>query len=138
MPNDRTPVIVSAVRTAIGSFGGTLSTIPAPELGAVVIRAAVERAGIDPAHIDEVLMGCVVPAGLGQAPARLSSSPHRVSTRRGESTFRIFGFVTWLRCDPDHRATTPWTSGIASLRRLSMPCFSVTVELGHPLHDPWR
>ena len=70
MPNDRTPVIVSAVRTAVGSFGGTLSTIPAPELGAVVIRAAVERAGIDPAGINEVLMGCVVPAGLGQAPAR--------------------------------------------------------------------
>jgi len=70
MPDDRTPVIVSAVRTAIGSFGGTLSTIPTPELGAVVIRAAVERAGIDPVSIDEVLMGCVVPAGLGQAPAR--------------------------------------------------------------------
>jgi acetyl-CoA C-acetyltransferase len=70
MPNDRTPVIVSAVRTAIGSFGGTLAQIPATELGAVAIRAAVERAGVDPATIDEVFMGCVVPAGLGQAPAR--------------------------------------------------------------------
>jgi acetyl-CoA C-acetyltransferase len=70
MPEDRTPVIVSAVRTAIGSFGGTLSQMPAPELGAVAIRAAVERAGVDPATIDEVFMGCVVPAGLGQAPAR--------------------------------------------------------------------
>jgi acetyl-CoA C-acetyltransferase len=70
MPKDRTPVIVSAVRTAIGSFGGTLSQMPAPELGAVAIRAAVERAGVDPATIDEVFMGCVVPAGLGQAPAR--------------------------------------------------------------------
>lgn len=70
MSNERTPVIVSAARTAIGSFGGTLSTIPAPELGAVAIRAAIERAGIDPGLIDEVFMGSVVPAGLGQAPAR--------------------------------------------------------------------
>jgi len=70
MPTDRTPVIVSAARTAIGGFGGTLAGIPAVELGAVAIRAAVERAGIDPASVDEVFMGCVVPAGLGQAPAR--------------------------------------------------------------------
>jgi acetyl-CoA C-acetyltransferase len=70
MNNDRTPVIVSAARTPIGSFGGTLSNVPAPELGAIAIRAAFERAGIDPAIIDEVFMGCVVPAGLGQAPAR--------------------------------------------------------------------
>jgi len=70
MPTDRTPVIVSAARTAIGGFGGTLSGIPAAELGAVAIRAAVERAAIDPASVDEVFMGCVVPAGLGQAPAR--------------------------------------------------------------------
>lgn len=66
----RDVVIVSACRTAIGKFGGTLAAIPAPELGAVVIREAVRRAGIDPASIDEVLMGCVVQAGQGQAPAR--------------------------------------------------------------------
>lgn len=70
MFNDRSPVIVSAIRTAIGSFGGTLSQIPAVELGAATIRAAVARADVDPASIDEVFMGCVVPAGLGQAPAR--------------------------------------------------------------------
>jgi acetyl-CoA C-acetyltransferase len=70
MGNERTPVIVSAARTPIGCFGGTLSNIPAPDLGAIAIRAAVERAEIDPAEIDEVFMGCVVPAGLGQAPAR--------------------------------------------------------------------
>ncbi len=70
MSNDRTPVIVSAARTAVGCFGGSLSEIPAPELGAVVIRAVLERAGIDPANVDEVFMGCVVPAGQGQAPAR--------------------------------------------------------------------
>jgi len=82
MTDARTPVIVSAARTAIGSFGGALSQIPAPELGAIAIRAAVERAGIDPASIDEVFMGCVVPAGLGQAPARQAAIraglPHSV------------------------------------------------------------
>jgi len=66
----REVVIVSGCRTAVGKFGGTISAIPAPELGAVVIREAVRRAGIEPALVDEVFMGCVVPAGLGQAPAR--------------------------------------------------------------------
>ena len=70
MAQDRIPVIVSAARTAVGSFGGTLATIPAVDLGATAIRAVVERAAIDPADIDEVFMGCVVPAGQGQAPAR--------------------------------------------------------------------
>ena len=73
MSNDRTPLIVSAARTAIGSFGGALSNMPAPDLGAVAIRDAVKRAGIDPASINEVFLGCVVPAGLGQAPARQAS-----------------------------------------------------------------
>ncbi len=63
-------VIVSAVRTPIGRFMGSLSTTPAPRLGAVVIAEAVNRAGIDPRIVDEVLMGCVVPDGQGQAPAR--------------------------------------------------------------------
>jgi acetyl-CoA C-acetyltransferase len=63
-------VVVSAVRTPMGSFGGALSTVPAPELGAWAIRAAVERAGISPNEVDEVLMGCVLQANLGQAPAR--------------------------------------------------------------------
>lgn len=63
-------VILSAARTPIGKFQGALSGIPAPQLGAVAIRAAVERAGIDPAAVAEVIMGNVVPAGQGQAPAR--------------------------------------------------------------------
>ncbi|HSO28182.1 MAG TPA: acetyl-CoA C-acyltransferase, partial [Anaerolineales bacterium] len=65
------PVILSAVRTPMGRFQGSLSGVPAPELGAVVVRTAVKRAGIaDPAEIDEVYMGNVVSAGLGQNPAR--------------------------------------------------------------------
>jgi acetyl-CoA C-acetyltransferase len=63
-------VIVSAVRTPIGRFLGTLATIPATELGAVAVKAAVERAGIGPDQVDEVIMGNVVGAGLGQNPAR--------------------------------------------------------------------
>jgi acetyl-CoA C-acetyltransferase len=68
--DQRDAVIVSACRTAIGKFMGGLSTTPAPRLGAVAIRGAVQRAGIDPAIVNETLMGCVVPAGTGQAPAR--------------------------------------------------------------------
>lgn len=62
--------IVSAVRTPIGSFGGSLKDFSAPQLGAIAIKAAVERAGIQPADVQEVLMGCVIQANIGQAPAR--------------------------------------------------------------------
>ena len=63
-------VIVSAVRTAVGKFGGTLKDVPAVELGATVIKEAVKRAGIDGAAVEEVIMGNVIQAGLGQNPAR--------------------------------------------------------------------
>ena len=62
--------IVSAVRTPIGSFGGSLKDVPATKLGAIAIKAAIERAGIDQAKVEELLMGCVLQANLGQAPAR--------------------------------------------------------------------
>ncbi|MHC8314382.1 acetyl-CoA C-acyltransferase [Pseudomonas sp. LB3P31] len=63
-------VIVSAARTPMGGFQGELKSLTAPQLGAAAIRAAVERAGIAPQWVEEVLFGCVLPAGLGQAPAR--------------------------------------------------------------------
>lgn len=63
-------VIVSAVRTPMGGFQGALSDLSGPELGATAVRAAVERAGLAPTAVDEVLMGCVLHAGLKQAPAR--------------------------------------------------------------------
>jgi acetyl-CoA C-acetyltransferase len=66
----REAVIVSAVRLPTGKFLGTLKDFPAPELGAMVIREAVGRAGIEPAVVDECIMGHVVSAGAGQAPAR--------------------------------------------------------------------
>lgn len=65
-----TPVIVSAARTPIGRFLGALSGLTAPELGGVAIRAAIERSEADPADVDDVIVGNVVSAGLGQAPAR--------------------------------------------------------------------
>lgn len=63
-------VILSAARTPIGSFLGSLASVPAPRLGAAAIKAAVERAGIDPSSVDQVIMGNVLQAGIGQAPAR--------------------------------------------------------------------
>ena len=67
---DRTPVIVGAARTPVGRFLGGLSPVPAPDLGAVAGRAAVERSGVRADAVDEVIMGNVVQAGVGQAPAR--------------------------------------------------------------------
>lgn len=66
----RDAVIISAMRTPTGKFQGLLKGFSAPDLGAVAIKAAVEKAGIKPEEIDEVIMGCVVSAGIGQAPAR--------------------------------------------------------------------
>jgi acetyl-CoA C-acetyltransferase len=62
--------IVSAVRTPIGSFGGSLKDFSATQLGAIAIKGAVAKAGIDGALVNEVLMGCVIQANTGQAPAR--------------------------------------------------------------------
>ena len=66
----RTAVIVSAVRTPSGKFLGALKSLQAPQLGAITVREAVARAGIDPAAVDECIMGNVLAAGVGQAPAR--------------------------------------------------------------------
>lgn len=71
--NNKTVYIVSAVRTPIGSFGGALKDFSATQLGAIAIKAAVEKAGIKPEQVQEVLMGCVLQANLGQAPARQAS-----------------------------------------------------------------
>ena len=67
---NREVYIVGAKRTPLGSFNGSLSSVPAPKLGAVAIQAALEQAGIDPNSVQEVYMGSVLQAGLGQAPAR--------------------------------------------------------------------
>ncbi len=66
----REVVIAGACRTPIGAFQGALASIAAPELGALVVKEALQRAGVDSKKVDEVIMGCVLPAGVGQAPAR--------------------------------------------------------------------
>ncbi|MEO6858448.1 MAG: acetyl-CoA C-acyltransferase, partial [Solirubrobacteraceae bacterium] len=63
-------VIISAVRTPVGSFGGQFKDVPATQLGALAVRAALDRAGLVGEDVDEVILGCVLQAGLGQNPAR--------------------------------------------------------------------
>ncbi|MCA1574562.1 MAG: acetyl-CoA C-acetyltransferase [Acidobacteria bacterium] len=66
----REAVIIAAVRTPVGKFQGSLKALSATDLGAIVVRESVKRAGVEPAEVDEVIMGCVIQAGLGQNPAR--------------------------------------------------------------------
>src|SRR6266849_6623300 len=70
MSEIREAVIISAARTPVGKFQGSLKSFKATDLGAVVVRESVKRAGISPEDVDEVIMGCVIQAGLGQNPAR--------------------------------------------------------------------
>jgi acetyl-CoA C-acetyltransferase len=79
-------VIAASVRTPLGRFQGELSSIPAPRLGSTVIKAAVERAGIAPDRVGEVLMGCVLPAGQGQAPARQAARGAGLPDATGATT----------------------------------------------------
>jgi len=79
-------VIVGAKRTPIGSFQGQFSTVSSDELGAAAIRGAIEQAGLKPEDIDDVLMGCVLPAGVGQAPARLAARKAGIPTSAGAVT----------------------------------------------------
>jgi acetyl-CoA C-acetyltransferase len=79
-------VIVGSARTPIGAFQGDLKDLSAPQLGAAAIRASVERAGISSDAVDEVLFGCVLPAGLGQAPARQAALGAGLSVSTGAVT----------------------------------------------------
>jgi len=82
----RKPVIVSAVRTPSGKFLGSLKGLQAPQLGAIVVREAVARAGIDPASVEECIMGNVLTAGVGQAPARQAALAGGLSNDVGALT----------------------------------------------------
>ena len=81
-----TVVIVGAKRTPIASFNGAFANVPAPKLGAIAIRAALEQSGVAPADVSEVLMGCVLPAGLGQAPARQAALQAGIPASSGCTT----------------------------------------------------
>ena len=76
-------VIASYARTPMGSFQGALSALKATELGAAAVRAAVERAGVSPEAVEQIFMGCVLPAGLGQAPARQAALKRAQSAALG-------------------------------------------------------
>ena len=78
-------VIVSAVRTPVGSFGGYYKDVPATELGTHAIRAALERAGVAPDEVEEVILGCVLQAGLGQNPARQAAMGAEHENADGEA-----------------------------------------------------
>ena len=79
-------VIVGAKRTAIGSFLGQFTGVPTPQLGSAAITGALAHAGLAPDQVDEVIMGCVLPAGLGQAPARQASLSAGIPTAAGCTT----------------------------------------------------
>lgn len=79
-------VIAGAKRTAIGSFLGQFTGVPTPKLGSIAIKAALEHAGVTPADVSEVIMGCVLPANLGQAPARQASLEAGLPTSTGCTT----------------------------------------------------
>jgi acetyl-CoA C-acetyltransferase len=82
-------VIVSAARTAIGAFGGALAGVSASSLAAVAIKAAVERAGLSPADVDEVLIGCILQAGQGQNPARQAALRAGIPVEAPASTINM-------------------------------------------------
>jgi acetyl-CoA C-acetyltransferase len=86
MASSNDVVIISACRTPVGKFQGSLSDFRAPELGAIAVREAVKRAGIDPAQVDECIMGNVVSAGLGQNPARQAAIFGGLSPATGAMT----------------------------------------------------
>jgi acetyl-CoA C-acetyltransferase len=86
MPNADPIVIVAAVRTPLGRFLGELSGLSAPALGAHVIRTALDRVGLAPERVDEALMGCVLPAGQGQAPARQAARGAGLPDATGATT----------------------------------------------------
>ena len=84
--SDVSVVIAGAKRTAIGSFLGQFTGVPTPKLGATAIRAALEQSGVGAADVSEVIMGCVLPANLGQAPARQASLEAGLPTAAGCTT----------------------------------------------------
>ncbi|MEX0939295.1 MAG: thiolase family protein [Pirellulales bacterium] len=84
MPQDA--YIIARARTPIGSFGGSLASVPATELGSIAIRAVLQRGGVDPSDVDEVIFGNVVSAGLGQNPARQASIGAGLPTSVGATT----------------------------------------------------
>ena len=121
-------VIVAGLRTAVGSFGGALSEVPAPTLGARVIAALVERTGVDPNSIDEVILGQVLTAGSGQNPARQAAIeaglPHTVPAMTinkvcGSGLKAVHLAVQAIRCG-DAEIIIAGTTMIGPITRMAM------------------
>src|SRR5262245_66549960 len=108
----RETAIVSAVRTPTGKFLGALKDFSAPDLGAMAVRESVKRAGIDPATVDECIMGNVVGAGAGQAPARQAAIHGGLSNSVGALTINKV-------CGSGLKAVMLATQGIAQIGRAS-------------------
>src|SRR5258708_25587320 len=100
-------VIVSAARTPLGRFMGDLSPFSAHQLGSHVIGAAVERAKLSPERIDEVFMGCVLPAGQGQAPARQAARGAHLPDATGATTTKKVSGSGIKHPIPPHQLITP-------------------------------
>ena len=84
---EKDPVVIASIaRTPMGSFQGTLSSVAGPDLGSVAIKSSLDRANIDPGDVSEVIMGCVLPAGQGQAPARQAAINAGIPVAVGATT----------------------------------------------------
>ncbi len=110
-------VIAGARRTAIGSFLGQFNGVPTPTLGATAIRAALAQAGLGGESVSEVIMGCVLPAGLGQAPARQASMaaglPSVGRLHHDQQGLRLGHEGGHARPRPDPRRRAEWSSPAA-------------------------
>ena len=105
-------VIVSAARTAVGSFNGAFATMPAHDLGAVAIKAALERAGVEPGRVSEVIMGQILTAAQGQNPARQASISAGIpveSPAWATSSSVISGTYAVREISPSSRFNARWT-----------------------------
>ena len=126
MNSKRNAAIVSAVRTPLGSFNGVFSTVPATKLGSLAIAEALKRIDLSADRVDEVYMGCVLAAGLGQAPARQASLGAGIPNSVGATTVnKVCGssLKTVIMA-----AQSPWVIRSARQGRASSP----------PCSMPWR
>ena len=130
--------LAGACRTAIGTMGGSLSTTPAAELGAIVIKEALNRAGVAPEAVDQVYMGCVIQAGLGQNVARQASIKAGLPIEVPAVTMNV---VLWFRselCEPGCTDDSRRRCGYRYCRRYGKYVYgSICTEKTHVMDTEW-
>ncbi len=132
-----TPIILAACRTPMGKYRGSLATCTAPQLGATAIRAALERSGVSPDQVDEVIMGNVVSAGLGQAPARQAALAAGLPARIGALTINkvcgsgLKAIALAAQAIRTGEATVVVAGGMESMSRTPYLLARDDVRLGH-------